>query len=86
MFDIEMDEYKEEMALREREYQREQQQRTATLRSRAQWRGAGFMVIVSDDEAVKTITCRNGNLLRLYDESQTRPRTPQELERDKWRG
>ena len=82
-----MDDLRQEERQRERLFQQEQQQRERqTLRTRAQWREIGKMVIVHDEEAVKTIMTRAGILLRLYCEDQTRERTQQELERDAWRG
>lgn len=79
-----MDDLKQEEKMREREYQRERAQRT--LRTRAQWREVGHMVIVPDEAAVKVINTKAGHVLRLYSEEQTRERTQQELERDTWRG
>jgi len=77
---------KEWWADRDEEAQRKQTEREL-YRTRSQWRAAGRMVIVGDDEAIKTVTSRtNGHVLHLFHEQQTRERTPEELERDACRG
>jgi hypothetical protein len=53
------------------EYQRQKHGVQRTLFTKAQWRSKNRWVMVSDEEAVKTIITKAGRRLLLFSEAQT---------------